>query len=135
MKGKSHLRKLVMRGRTRSQNGITLPKPVRLGFSLNKYHPATKTFTVTRKTMSVKHSSKKKCGKCTYKVQMDSSLKTPTKSPSSLKNESATNTPSSFASIDTETLLNYPLPWEKPGKTPVKMSNDPKYAGKNLTQE
>ena len=113
-KGKSPPSSSAKGPRTRASNGLSTPKPKIFTFSLNHFHPRTKLFSETRKTLSVKAISKKKSSKSTYDVQLTAALSTP---PATRYSASKT-TPASVSTIDSDYLLNYPAPWKWNGTHP-----------------
>ena len=113
-KGKSPPSSSAKGPRTRASNGLSTPKPKIFTFSLNHFHPRTKSFSETRKTLSVKAISKKKLSKSTYDVQLTAALSTPPATRSS----AAKTTPASVSTIDSDYLLNYPAPWKWNGTPP-----------------
>ena len=113
-KGKSPPSSSAKGPRTRASNGLSTPKPKMFTFSLNHFHPRTKSFSETRKTLSVKAISKKKSSKSTYDVQLTAALSTPPVTRSS----AAKTTPASVSTIDSDYLLNYPAPWKWNGTLP-----------------
>ena len=113
-KGKSPLSLLGKGPRTRASNGVSAPKPKLFTFSLNHFHPRTKTFTETCKSLSVKTISRKKYALSSYEVKLSTIASIPMTTCPCL----AKSTPSSPSTIDSDYLLNYPVPWKWNGTTP-----------------
>ena len=100
--------------RTRASNGIMSPKPQRFTFSINHFHPRTKSFSETRKTLSVKLHPKNRSNSASYKVHLADIACTPKKTRSS----PAKSPPASASTIDSDYLFNYPAPFKWNGPRP-----------------